>query len=672
VRLGDFTDVLRALDASVAGTAVDLAGALDAFEKAAGDAETRWMEAAPDAQLAAINSALDFLYRLGDNEEAGARAAGILARGSRGVAGAGPVPPRAIGPAVWSAGVLTRLSRERDLPTGVREELRARFAECFGRGAAPGDFTFRSGAAAMALSLPPRLVQAAESGAAPSAGWSAWQRVVDALSGVDAELAIRLKVHALEGLLVSSPEPTQDQGVFEGVTLLTTGLTWRKGEASRRALLRWFDSPGVSNADLNTLTSALATRSGAEGVDYSMVLSPNAGESQRAEMRARYATVWGLDAQESRESLSEAWRQAAEALLNSGTPSDPAQWLERAVRQSRLNEAATRLWRGDLDGVGEAIRAAGESISAAAQPPGPVGGVPGPRLPQMDAASASGSWAVRYLGARQHIGQRREILATVATIPNALEAEVLVEEACRGTPQSVRADARAIVLRFADEPTVINALLEFAPFMPPTNDNAELVRTVSAAPVPRPRDPGFRVAVRRALVERLMQKLSGMGDLAYVDRLAEELADSYAARAPRAPDGAASLDPSASPSTRARPTPEAAARAERVRLRREAESAIASGREPFTLSDLDNRRAARERVAQGRVQVFAVEQTGVSELLAFVVVAESPTRAQAVAEVVRELDDRRRGAGHVFEQLEAAERAAVKLWRLRYAPGGAS
>jgi hypothetical protein len=659
-RVGDFGDILREITACVAVADVEPEAALERFAAASAAAGSRWPETAPDAQLAAINGQIDFLYRVAPRSELARRALDAIA------AGAGPASPvtaERVAPAVWNAGVLARLTRERDLPSGVREDIRRRLDDAFKGGGAPGEASFRSGAAAALLALPDRILtpppQPEDDAPKRITGaWQAWLRAVEALSGEDADVPRRLKLHTLERLLVVGPEPTQSQPVYDAVVLLTTSLGWRKGDDERRALLRWFDSPAVSVADLHTVTSALATRSGAQGVDYSMALSLSAGESQRAELRARYAAVWGLDAEQSREALISRWAESARAVLDA--PADdasPAMALARALRVARLNEAATRLWTGDLDGVPDSLSAADRPPSA----PAPPVAAPSHRPAFGGTDSAAGvSWAVRYLAVGQHIGIRREILANVTAAPNSMEAEVLVDEACRGSPFQVRAAARALVLKYASEATVINAMLEMSPLLPATAENADLVRTVAGATIPSHRSPAFRVAVRRALVERLLQALAGEGEQAFADQLSDELARSYAARAAPARSMADTT------ADRAPPPLEASARAARAKLLAEARGVIAGGKEPWTLAALEQRRAARERVAVGRVKQFAAEQVNACELLAYLATAESAGRAPECVDILLDLETRRRNATHVFAQMEAAERAQARLWLLRF------
>jgi hypothetical protein len=229
----------------------------------------------------------------------------------------------------------------------------------------------------------------------------------------------------------------------------------------------------------------------------------------------------------------------------------------------------------------------------------------------------------------------------------------------------VRSDARDVVLKFTNSPAIMNALLEFAPMMPITRDNAALVEQAAGVTLPPLRDPTWRVAVRRALLERLMQAIAGKSELARVDQIADLLAELYVDAPPRA-EGE-QTDPDATPVATTPPALEVAVVQHRLRWQREAELMVPSNREPFNLSQLERRRRALMELAKGRVQEFEAEQVAVCELMAFVCVAEQPARADAAAQVLSELVDERRKAKHIFDQLLSGERARMKLWMLRFA-----
>lgn len=663
-RVGDFGDVLRGLSAANAGLSIDRPQALRDFAAAAGACAREWTGAPADAQAAALNQILDFVYRV-SNDPADTRAALVAVLPPR--LPAGPPPAKDIAPLTWSAGVLARLSRERELPSLAREEVRASFARVFPPSRPLGEASLRAGATTYLMSLPDLLMsaQAESDPKAAALAWAAWQKVADAIAAGDAALAQRLRLAALDKLLTEGPEPNQSQVVLDAVSSLTSSLTWRRDEQSRRALLRWFDSREVSTADLFALTSTLATRSSAEGVDYSMALSATATDAQRAELRARYASVWNLDTEEARGTVIDRFASAArEALSAEATrPADefPSTDLARAAQLATIADAGAKVWKGNTEGAAAAFSAI-ETIIAPQTFGVPT--APGSRPWYIDVSGVppGQGWAARYLAANQHVANRREILSQVAQAPSPEEAEILVQEACRGSPAQIRAAARELVDRYSAHPTVVNALLEFLPSLPPTRDNADLVRRVAGSAPPSPRDPSFRPVVRRLLVERLLELLASSADRGFADSASQHFAQAYASRDRSTP--VPEPDP-ASPA----PAPidaETAVELEVARLLQEARSLVPSGKEPFTLASLEAARSARSRVASGRVQAFAAGQVDAFELLAWVCVAERPSRADQVAEIVGEVTDARRTAPHIYSQCRAVERANLRLWLLRF------
>jgi hypothetical protein len=665
-RVGDMVDLLRELSAAASELDGDPEGSLVRAEKAVASLAREWTSAPSDQVVAATSSVLEFLYRVSADPERAVRVLDVLERLSMPLARTEAIAPEEVAPAAFGAGLLARLLRERDLPVAVRGRIRELFVVVFGPQAAPGEASFRSGALAALAAMPRRLLlppapyDDADAKRA-AGGWNAWVDALTVLDGEDGPTRERLILAALEDLLTQAPEPTASRPVYDAITLLVPSLRWRKGGQARAALLRWFGMPEVSHADLHAVTSALATRSAAEGVDLSMVLSPAGAEAHRTELRDRYAAIWGLSVGPSRSDLIEEWLTRARKALDA-TPqsSDPHADLAQAVNLARLTQAGALLWAGSIESVPLLLSAEPFVMPS---PRDDFGGTSAP-LGVADPALAAASWTARYLAAGQAIPPRREILAQINAPPAPLEADILVEEAVRGTPVQVRQDARNIVIRYATTATIINAFLELAPTMPATRENTELIRIVTGTDIPDPRGPAWRVEVRKALVERLIEALADQGPLAAIDRAADDLARSYAPR----PTPASGDDPQA---TSVVPPPvELSARAFRARLRVEAQSLLPTGREPIGLREIDTRYGARLRLASGRVHLFAAEVFSAVELLAYIVAAERPGDAPSIATILREFDSLRQSSGHVFSQLRYAERAMLQLWVRRFGGEG--
>jgi hypothetical protein len=135
-----------------------------------------------------------------------------------------------------------------------------------------------------------------------------------------------------------------------------------------------------------------------------MVLSTSASENSRADLRERYATVWGVQAAVNRDELTAAWIKAAkDAINNSYSAGADSSELYHAVVLARLNEAAMWQWRGE---GGEAAKLVADLLPPVDQAMKPTKPLPsGPKL-----ALSDGGWGEKYLGARANIKLRREML----------------------------------------------------------------------------------------------------------------------------------------------------------------------------------------------------------------------------------------------------------------------
>jgi hypothetical protein len=98
-----------------------------------------------------------------------------------------------------------------------------------------------------------------------------------------------------------------------------------------------------------------------------------------------------------------------------------------------------------------------------------------------------------------------------------------------------------------------------------------------------------------------------------------------------------------------------------------AEAVAPNDHAPVTLDVIDRRQQGRVRLAHGPIQRFAAEQVTTAELMAYVVSAEHPRLSPQVKAAVAEMAQSRRQASHIFEQIAHAERAMLRLWRLRIA-----
>jgi hypothetical protein len=647
-------DIRRELLASGGMVASDAGGAAARFEGAVRAASGSWSGWSVGETAAVLDAVIEYLYQASGNSSIAKRAVEALSGPVVRLASGGAVSSGELLPAAWSAGVLCRVLRERDLPQMVLGPARLTLAAAVPSLGTDGEMSFAAGARGALAVLADRLASS------PTVeGWTSWVAGVTAVEGSEGTGRAGAVCRGIEGLLLGGPDPSQNKAAFDSITVLSASLTWRAEESSRAWLLRWFDMPQVTVGDLNAVTLALATRTSAPGVDSTMVVATSAGFDDRTRVRAAYAKAWALTGTKDRGAVVNAWKERAAEMLAESGGADDASRLGRAVRLSRLSEAAGLLWAGEHAKAEQIITELGVPAGgggagrAAANRSGILG------------EQNDGAWAVRYLSSMANIPVRQEMLKQALAAPwlTAVECEIVMLEALRGTPVAVRSAARDVVKRHSALPQMVNAMLEQTPSLAASAENAELVQGMVMSALPAVRDPKWRMGVRRALIERLLELVAGRGDLAAMDDEASKLAASYDQRLASYGGG------ESSGATGSASLLDLASRL-RQRLERDAERALPTGREASTLASLRRRHAGRVSVSNGVVQRFAAEQFSAVEMYGYVLSSESPTHAEEVARVLAEFAAARRAADSVLTQIEAAEAAMVRLWRVRLVEGG--
>jgi hypothetical protein len=296
----------------------------------------------------------------------------------------------------------------------------------------------------------------------------------------------------------------------------------------------WFRDPAISNSDLRVLTSALVTRSAAQGLDPTMVLPLVSGSDDRMALRAKYGQAWGLAEAATRQLAAQDWIAAAEQALASPRPAsdDPSDVLELASRICRLNREAILIWRGESDGA--ELRGMTDAGSTGASPPltpasPKVATISGQQ--QDNPGAEDGRWAERYFQAEHGLQKRAERSDLIAELDSRagigfVDASVIAEVAIYGSPiREVRVPAQLVVKKFVDEPAMISAMLKLLAGAPRTATVSELFARVGATTLPRPSDPGWELVARRALVERLLSIVATEDSSARIELSAAAMAE---------------------------------------------------------------------------------------------------------------------------------------------------
>lgn len=653
--LRDARAMLDALDLASRGLEIDPPTAGEQVELVIETLALRWPDLTRDERIAIHAAIIEFLYRAGPWPEVASTTARTIASGmDRLVSLRDAAEGDAVMSLVWSAGMLTRLNRERNLPASIGATLDAALLTALGGASHTQDRSFEAGAADMLVRLASLLGSANISSdpaiAEHSDPWAAWLQAVRAITLGDQALAERLVLGALVQLLRDGPEPTEHAPTHDAVELLLGALDWHPDSDARRWLVRVFAAPAYSSADLHVITAVLVQRGGPLGLDLTMTLGPRASELVRRELRDRYARVWGLGRDDDADLLAEDFAVALrETLARQQRDVTPLEHFETGTILARLNAASALRWRGELDAAQDLLDDLIEPVHHAAT------------IDQSITTSfiddLGGDWATRYLHVGRNIQAR---LALLDELPSrgrlgVVDAEVLVAQAVRGNHAKVRAKARESVQAHLDDTSVLNALLEELPDLPASRANIALIEYVAGTSLPPESDKTWRIDARRALVEQLLTLVAAESELASIDRLAELIAQAYAERVGRELTSSGGRTPPA----------ELIAAMLRSRWQQRAEGSIGAAGLDLNPAGIERQRAARSAMAGGPVQLFAAEQLAACESLAFVVAAEQPDRAGPVARVLDELQRQRRRTNHILVQIAAVERAMAQLWAIR-------
>ncbi len=614
-----------------------------------------WLELPMPVRTRALDAIIELMYRLGGPTGDARELLSSISRGS--IALRSPrsdLSEEQVARGVWSVGVLARLRRERDFSAQTYALIDRWLGTALG-GTRPAQMSFSGGALAALTSIMEPL---ANQSSDRSNAWFGWARATNAVTSSDASRRVTLLARGAE-LLMVQPITTEERAEIYGAIRAVIGaMPWTGNDDVKRWMVRQFDNRDVSTASLSAATRTLVAETDAENIDPTMVLSATASDLERRALRDRYLLAWGLEAPGSDLAVLDALTKASKTLDEDlGNAAEPVDALRVAVGYARLNAAASSQWQGDAVSASSLLDSfrladnANQNRSAAPQANSPQ----------------DGRWAEQYLIAGVKIETRIKLLEQLRSSGGrrlgAVDAEVLVAAALRGGGRSVRSLARDIVELYGSSPTIVNALLEEAPRIAPTPVMSDLIVSVTATPLPNRNSPSWRLAVRRALVERLLELLAADSDAAGVDRLAALLDEAYDQRAithRSSGDSGDHMVPSAVRSVRALT----------VRWTRSAQRSIPAAGFSLTLGDVERHRAGRRALASGLIQEFAVEQLALAETMAIVAASERPGRADAIELILDDLAKRRRDSTHIFEQIAAAERAMVLLWEIRLGVDG--
>ena len=636
------TDLRLAADRQRKGEATAQA----VFERAVLTLADNWPRVRPDRRLAALGLIIDHMYLVREDSTASRQLVGFLTGPIAETGGEPGMAARA-----WQVGAIVRLSQEQDLPGPIAESLRVfLLQEAPIEARASSDFI---GGVAVALRAELAALSEAENFDADPESWTPWLVCAQGLEESEPVLARRLMLAALEAVLLRGPEPT-DERIFQIVRRLVVALPWRAEDESRPRVLAWFDDPGVTIADLHAVTNVLATASSAAGVDATMVLPVLASQSQRAQVRDRFAAAWNVQSAMAHGAVANRWLSEARRHLGAELSNTQVDQAVDAAVSARLIAAGDLLWQGLANDADVVLLQLRDGLDA-----GQRRAATGTESIYRASHSQPSDWALRYNQQRRPELKLDLLEALSRSGPtHAAEAELVAQAFVRGSTVGIRERAGNILVSHANKPVVVAAVLETLPLPGAEPRRRQMVENVTAVRLPS--GDSWELVARRALVERLLELLAAEGELARIDRAAQAIGDAYVSAASGA----------AAPSDR---TPaELAAEAAWVRARQRADRLVPPAVWPWSPGEVDRRLAGRTRLASGRVQFFAAYQSALTEIELYNAAGERPAVALRLSDELDAMQQARREARGVLEQIAITERTRLRIWvwRLSEATAG--
>ncbi len=605
-----------------------------------------WFEFAPDQAASLQDAVIEGMYRLSATD-ASVLVDELVAR-AQWMKDSAAIPGESqVSDAVLACGLLTRLSKEESFPPNVRRGIESALSILFERGTRPEERTFQAGAQASlnvaADRLSNRWNDAKLEGRLPLA-WKRWAKTAIAAGGSSRHRVVLL---ALENLLTNAPDPTQQRNVFDAIGELGAALDIAGDPEVRTWVLRWLVAPAIDASHLFALTSRFADNpQRSAGIDHTLVVPTSATERTRIELRERYAKVWGIGDLVESDKVREAWIEAAEKQLavvigTGGTP----ERIERLRNWAKLNDAASSLWSGNQAEASAAIDlVAAVSVQSQAAPV--------PTTYTIEYPSDDGMFAARYfsLAPADRVKHINESLKGAEIGPR--DAAIVVTEFIRTGTTNIRNALKELIRQHKHDKFLLRAMLDHSALFPRTREMSELIELVANCKLPAPDEPVWRIEVRRAMVEVNLTQMASNKDYATLDLEAESLALGYWQRL-----GVQNTTPL---------TPDRVAFKLTERWNAQARVLIATGREPWTVDQLERRLSSRRAQARGIVQKFAAEQFGLAEFLAYTVCNESPAQSVEIKKAIDSAELEIAGQGSVLAQIELLEKLTTRLWLIRF------
>ncbi len=615
-----------------------LMGKLDEVSRA-------WYEFAPDQASSLQDAVIEGMYRLSP-AEATVVIDGLVARAQWMKDGAAVPSESQVSDAVLACGLLSRLSKEESFPPEVRRGIESSLSLLFERGTRPEERTFQAGAQSCLNVASDRLASRWTDSKLEnnlSLAWKRWAKTAIAAGGSSRHRVVLL---ALENLLTTAPDPTQVRSVFDAIGELGAALDIAGDAEVRTWILRWLVAPAIDASHLFALTSRFADNpQKSAGIDHTLVVPTSATERTRIELRERYAKVWGVGDLVESDKVRSAWIEVAakQVAVVPGT-TGITERLDRLRNWAKLNDAASLLWSGNQAEASNAI----DSVIAVV----PTGSAPSTGTTYaVEFPSDDGMFAAKYfsLAPVDRVKHIQESFKGGEIGPR--DAAIVVTEFVRSGTTNIRNALKEVIRRHSRDRFLLRAMLDLSASFPRTREMSEIIEALAGCKLPAPDEIVWRIEARRALVEANLAQMARNKEYATLDLEAESLANGYWQRL--GVQNTSDL------------TPDRVAAKLTDRWSSQARVLIATGREPWTIDQIERKLASRRAQARGIVQKFAAEQFGLAELLAYTVCNESPGQAIELKKMIDAAEAEVAGQGSVLGQVELLEKLLTRLWLVR-------
>lgn len=460
--------------------------------------------------------------------------------------------------------------------------------------------------------------------------WAAWIACRNAILDARSPERDRVTIRPLDAL-IRGVRGGLSARQREAIALLAAAMSWQPAGWVRDITLSWF-APGAASAEvLGILTRAIVS-SAAPGIDSTLVAEGDSVNASR--IRALLEKAWNAPVLSRDPELLSRLRSAAREALAAPEATGAAS-LATALRCARLSRAADLLRAGRVDEASPLIKTNGPEL------PGPRQADP---LPSPDPDSPALRYAALGAAAPARVAWMESLLDNAMTL-DALAASVVIREASRGTPVTVRDAARSVVRRRVGDLSLLLAALDQVLLLPETPENAAWIASLAGRRLRSDPSGRWRSDAHLALLEATSARLADSGSEAWIESIAAQLAalwlDAASESAP--PDG---VDPAI-----------AASLLEASLRRRIVESQGAS----ILLDAIDRRRDARLQLVRSGVHVVAVRRAAAVELAALALSQERSDLAPRGRAIVDDFAARWATSPDVLVQITEAERAALRL-----------